>query len=173
MMLSPASTTSIHIAPRWCVISPYAKPAYTSYRHYVTASIVKSEELLMGLPPNNLGDLFATDLRDMFQPTYNGITAADVPVTRMAPYQATFEGSRIWAMVNQLDTSAPDRDSRRLGALTRLSIAADDLHRAAERKHALRTKAYRSKQNSLLAQAKAVIAAPSGDTVTTNSGGRA
>ena len=55
------------------VVSPYAKPGYLAKQHYSTASIVKTEELLLGLPPNNLGDLFATDMRDMFQSTYNGI----------------------------------------------------------------------------------------------------
>lgn len=155
-----AQSSLDHIHPHrtpLVVISPYAKPAYTSYRHYVTASIVKSEELLLGLPPNNLGDLFATDLRDMFQATYNGITASAVPVTRMAPYQTTFEGSRIWAMVDKLDTSAPDRDSRRLGALTRYSIAADDLHRAAARKGQLKSKAYRASQARLYEQAKTLV----------------
>ncbi len=163
MTFDDAQSTLDHIHPHrtpLVVVSPYAKPAYTSARHYVTASIVKSEELLLGLPPNNLGDLFATDLRDMFQPTYNGIRASDVPVTRMAPYQAAFEGSRIWALVKHLDTSAPDRDSRRLGALTRLSISADDLHRNAARKHELRTKRYKAEQTQLYAQAKALVSRP-------------
>ena len=93
----------------------------------MTASVVKTEELLLGLPPNNLGDLFATDLRDLFQSTYNGITAAHVPVTRSVDYQST-EGQRIWKLVKSLDTSAPDRDSARLGRLIRLSLAADQLH---------------------------------------------
>jgi YVTN family beta-propeller protein len=56
-------------------ISPFAKSSYLAMRHYSTASIVKTAELLLGLPPNNLGDLFATDLRDMFQSSYNGISA--------------------------------------------------------------------------------------------------
>jgi YVTN family beta-propeller protein len=60
-------------------ISPFAKPAYLATRHYSTASVVKTAELLLGLPPNNLGDLFATDLRDMFQNTYNGITLDNIP----------------------------------------------------------------------------------------------
>jgi hypothetical protein len=47
-------------------ISPFAKPGFVAKRHYTTASVMKTEELLLGLPPNNLGDLFATDLRDMF-----------------------------------------------------------------------------------------------------------
>ena len=63
------------------VVSPFAKPGYAGKKHYSTALIVKTEELLLGLPPNNLGDLFATDMRDMFQPTYNGITAGSIPST--------------------------------------------------------------------------------------------
>ncbi len=60
-------------------ISPFAKPGYLATRHYSSASIVKTAELLLGLPPNNLGDLFATDLRDMFQSTYNGISNVNIP----------------------------------------------------------------------------------------------
>ena len=166
MTFDDAQSSLDHIHPHrtpLVVISPYAKPAYTATRHYVTASIVKSEELLMGLPPNNLGDLFATDLRDMFQASYNGIKATDVPVTHMAPYRATLEGSRIWVLANRLDTSAPDRDSRRLGALIRLSVAADDLHRSAALNHELRTKRYRKQQTSLYAQAKNLVNAPARD----------
>lgn len=71
------------------VISPYAKPGYLAKRHYSTASIVKTEELLMGLPPNNYGDLFATDLRDMFQSTYNGIHLGSDGLTLVGPNQMT------------------------------------------------------------------------------------
>ncbi len=39
------------------VVSPFAKPGYLATRHYVTASIVKTGELLLGVPANNLGDL--------------------------------------------------------------------------------------------------------------------
>src|SRR5262249_13661838 len=59
--------------PPLLALPPSPPPPSPTTRHYVTASIVKTEELLLGLPPNNLGDLFATDLRDMFQPNYNGI----------------------------------------------------------------------------------------------------
>jgi len=45
------------------VVSPFAKPGAAT-RHYSTASIVKTGELLLGIPANNFGDLFATDLRD-------------------------------------------------------------------------------------------------------------
>ena len=65
------------------VVSPYAKKGFVGARHYSTASVVKTEELLLGLPPNNLGDLFATDLRDLFQPAYNGITADALTFNRV------------------------------------------------------------------------------------------
>src|SRR5262249_38698124 len=69
------------------VAGPYARPGFVGKRHYTTASVVKTEELLLGLPPNNLGDLFATDLRDFFQPDYNGITADSLQFTRLCRYQ--------------------------------------------------------------------------------------
>ena len=90
-----AQSTVDHIHPHrtpLLVISPYVKPGYVATRHYSTASIVKTEELLLGLPPNNLGDLLATDLRDLFQPAYNGITAAQAPVARTAQATPSPEG---------------------------------------------------------------------------------
>jgi DNA-binding beta-propeller fold protein YncE len=152
-----AQSSIDHIHPHrtpLVVVSPYAKPGYLGLKHYVTASIVKTEELLLGLPPNNLGDLFATDLRDLFQPTYNGLTAADVPVTLSAlTYKPSPEGKRIWALARHLDLSGPDRDSARLGVLTRMSIRADELHREALRTHQLTASSYRSTQARLYASA--------------------
>jgi YVTN family beta-propeller protein len=131
------------------VVSPYAKEGFIGTRHYSTASVVKTEELLLGLPPNNLGDLFATDLRDLFQPTYNGITADSLTFNPVARYTPSPEGKRIWALVCRLDTAAPDRDSRRLGALARLSLKADGLHRAAARRRHLRSRSYKDAQTRL------------------------
>jgi hypothetical protein len=139
------------------VVSPYAKPGYIGKQHYDTASIVKTEELLLGLPPNNLGDLFATDLRDLFQPTYNGITLPAGDFNRIGKYTPSPEGRRIWALVNKLDTSGPDRDSHRLGALTRLSMQADDLHKAAVKRHHLHAKQYVSLQHRLFLAALKVV----------------
>ena len=82
MTFDDAQSNLDHIHPHrtpLIVASPYARPGYVAKRHYCTASIVKTEELLLGLPPNNLGDLFATDLRDLFQPGYNNIQAGNVP----------------------------------------------------------------------------------------------
>jgi YVTN family beta-propeller protein len=142
-----------HRAPL-IAISPYARPGYLAKKHYSTASTVKTEELLLGLPPNNYGDLFATDLRDMFQPSYNGITIASIfnnggAFTRTIAYQPTPEGRKIWALVKSLDTSAPDRDSLRLGVLNRLTMKADALHKAAVKKGHLSSKLYRAAQARL------------------------
>ncbi len=142
------------------VISPYAKPGYLAKQHYSTASIVKTEELLLGLPPNNLGDLFTTDLRDMFQSTYNGITLTQGSFTRMAKYAPTIEGHRIWALVKNLDLSGPDRDSHRLGVITRLSMRADDLHKAAVKRGHLKAPQYKATQAHLYALACNVVKGP-------------
>ena len=156
-------STLDHIHPHrspMVVISPFAKPAYYSTRHYVTASIVKTEELLLGLPPNNLGDMLATDLRDFFQASYNGITPDRINFKLKVDYLASAEGKKIWSLVNHLDTSAPDRDSHRLGALGRLSQAADDLHQQAAKDHKLKSKTYLKQQAELYATALKLVNAP-------------
>lgn len=155
-----AQSSIDHIHPHrtpLMVVSPYAKPAYTAQRHYISASVVKTEELLLGLPPNNLGDLFATDLRDLFQGTYNGI--APLPVVA-SNYKPTEEGKRIWSLVAKLDTSAPDRDSHRLGVLLRLSAKADELHEAARQSHHLNSASYKAQQAWLYKMALKLVSGP-------------
>ncbi len=155
-----SQSTSDHIHPHrtpLVVVSPYAKPG-AAKRHYCTASVVKTEELLLGLPPNNLGDLFATDLRDMFQAEYNGITADQLSFNTVASYRPSPEGRRIWKFAQKLDTSAPDRDSRRLGALGRLTLEADRLHAKASARGQLGTADYRRRQLQLLLHAQQIAA---------------
>ena len=151
------------------VVSPFAKPGFLGTRHYGTASVVKTEELLLGLPPNNLGDLFATDLRDLFQSTYNGITANSVvasgntldnSVTKMAKYTPSPESLHIWKLAAKLDTSAPDRDSFRLGVLARLCISADELRAAAVKKHHLGAAMYKATQSRFYQMALKIVGAP-------------
>jgi hypothetical protein len=147
-----AQSTRDHIHPHrtpLVVVSPYAKPGYVSLRHYVTASVVKTEELLLGLPPNNLGDLFATDLRDLFQPKYNHITAKDLAFNLSVTYTGSKEGAKIWKLVSKLDTSTPDRDSFRLGALARMSMRADELHNMASATRQLHSGSYKAEQSAL------------------------
>jgi hypothetical protein len=153
-----AQSTLDHIHPHrtpLLVVSPYAKPGPAA-RHYGTASIVKTEELLLGLPPNNLGDLCATDLRDMFQPDYNGVTADMLPFTRRYSYAASEEGLKIWDLVERLDLSGPDRDSRRLGALARLSMLADTLHTEAVMRNTLLSQNHIEQQAQLYQMAAAI-----------------
>ncbi len=148
MTYDDAQSTLDHIHPYrtpLIVIGPYAKPAYTATKHYSTASVVKTEELLLGLPPNNLGDLFATDLRDMFQSTYNGITADQVKPNLNIAYTPSPEGVKIWELAKKLDLSGPDKDSARLGALARLSMEADTLRQNGK----TRSRAYRKAQKKL------------------------
>jgi YVTN family beta-propeller protein len=155
-----AQATLDHIHPHrtpLIVVSPYARPGYVAKRHYSSASVVKTEELLLGLPPNNLGDLFATDLRDLFQSRYNKIHANDVPVTKIASYTPSEEGQRIWSLAKRLDLSGVDRDSFRLGALARLSIGADDLHRTAKNKRRLNSRSYKAKQARLFRDALQLV----------------
>ena len=156
-----AQSTRDHIHPHRTpvvVVSPFAKPGYMGLKHYSTASIVKTEELLLGLPPNNLGDLFATDMRDMFQPTYNGITAASITFNVAPPGgRMSEEGAKIWSLVSHLDTSAPDRDSRRLGGLTRLVMQADQLRETATKNRMLNTSAYTKQQKDLYDEAVKLV----------------
>jgi DNA-binding beta-propeller fold protein YncE len=48
------------------VISPLAKRGYVGHNHLSPASVVKTEEELLGLPPLALTDLIATDMADFF-----------------------------------------------------------------------------------------------------------
>src|SRR5262249_33004570 len=158
-----AQSSLDHIHPHrtpLLVISPFAKPGYVAKRHYVTASVVKTEELILGLPPNNLGDLFATDLRDLFQADYNGITSKNLQFQLQSSYQPSPEGKRIWMLAGKLDPSAPDRDSNRLGSLTRLSLAADITYLEAQKAGTSRSRAYRRQQDLLYKAARAVVRGP-------------
>jgi YVTN family beta-propeller protein len=165
IFMSPddAQSTLDHIHPHrspLVLISPFAKPGYYSTRHYITASVVKTEELLLGLPPNNLGDMLATDLRDLFQSRYNQITPDKLKFKLKADYVPSDEGKKIWSLVSKLDTSAPDRDSHRLGALGRLSMAADDLHESAAKKNHLNSADYKKQQAELYGVALKLVNAP-------------
>jgi len=158
-----AQSSLDHVHPHrtpMVVVSPFAKPGFIATRHYSTASIVKTGELLLGVPANNLGDLVATDLRDMFQSTYNGITADQIDFNFDPNITPSKEGLKIWALVDKLDTSAPDRDSRRLGVLIRLTLKADELHDQATKAKTLETVAYKKQQSDLYEQAVKQTVAP-------------
>jgi len=155
-----AQATHDHIHPHrtpMILVSPFAKPGYLGKQHYSTASIVKTEELLLGLPPNNIGDLVATDLHDLFQPNYNHIEIRPGEFNRVVDYEGTPAGQEVWALVSRLDTAEPDEDSRRLGALARLSMRADSLYHEAENDHSLKSDEYLRGQRELMHQAEALV----------------
>jgi YVTN family beta-propeller protein len=155
-----AQATLDHIHPHrtpLIVVSPFAKPGYIAKEHYSTASIVKTEELLLGLPPNNLGDMVATDLHDLFQPEYNGVELAPNQFNRVAGYTATPGGQQIWDLVKSLNTAEPDQDSRRLGALGRLTMAADECYQIAEQAGRLEAKEYLEQQRKLMEVALTIV----------------
>ncbi len=147
-----AQSSLDHIHPHrtpLTVVSPYAKPGYLAKRHYCTASTVKTEELLLGLPPMNLGDLFATDLRDLFQPHYNQITANMIQWNTKIDPATSIEEQKVWSLVSKLDTAEPDDDSLRVGILDRMSMQAGDLHKTAAQSGQLDSDDYKDAQNDL------------------------
>jgi len=155
-----AQATLDHIHPHrtpLIVVSPFAKPGYIAKGHYSTASIVKTEELLLGLPPNNLGDLVATDLHDLFQLKYNGVELAPSQFNRVADYPATRAGQQIWDLVKSLNTAEPDQDSRRLGALGRLTMEADERYHIAEQADRLEAQEYLDQQRKLMETATTIV----------------
>lgn len=65
------------------VISPYAKRDYISHTHVSIASILKTTFQILGLPPLNQYDAFASDLSDLFTLTPENIEPYDVvPVNK-------------------------------------------------------------------------------------------
>ena len=74
------------------VISPYAKKGYVSKKHTSFGSIIKSMELILGMPYLNQYDALATDSSDCFK------TKPD-----FAPYRAVAEDTRIFIPQKVLD----------------------------------------------------------------------
>jgi hypothetical protein len=66
-----ARTMRDHVSARRSyviVVSPYARRKYLDMRHFSTASVLKTEEELLGLPALSIGDLLTSDLTPMFAP---------------------------------------------------------------------------------------------------------
>jgi hypothetical protein len=90
-------------------ISPWVKKEYVSKTHTSLASVFKTVNLILGLPPLNQYDAAATDLRDMFTSTPD-----------FAPYSAQnvqfAQGANAtWlSLSNGVDFSRPDVDDIKL-----------------------------------------------------------
>lgn len=81
IFIAPDAQDGDVMAPSFVlVVSPYARRGAGSL-HVSTASIVKTEEELLGLPSLSLGDLLAPDLSGFFEPVADG-----------APYDAQSAG---------------------------------------------------------------------------------
>jgi hypothetical protein len=97
-------------------VSPWVKHQYLSKNHYSLASIFKTVNLVLGIPPLNQYDAAATDLRDIFTATPD-----------FTPYNFTaiaFDGTpnATWtALTKNLDFSKPDLNEVELRRAIQLS----------------------------------------------------
>ena len=90
-------------------IGPWVKKNYVSKAHTSLASIFKTVDLILGLPPLNQYDAAATDLRHMFtdRPDF---TPYSVPQTQFAQ-----GANQVWRTLTQdIDFSRPDVDEVKL-----------------------------------------------------------
>ncbi|MBE7559946.1 bifunctional YncE family protein/alkaline phosphatase family protein [bacterium] len=84
------------------VISPYTKRKFVDSTHYTQTGMVKTIELILGLPPMNQFDLSATAMRNCFtdQADYTPYTALpnNIPLDQMNPGLSQLDGpQRYWA----------------------------------------------------------------------------
>jgi DNA-binding beta-propeller fold protein YncE len=90
-------------------IGPWVKKQYVSKTHTSLASVFKTVNLILGLPPLNQYDAAATDLRDMFtgNPDFAPFSAQPVSYAQGA--------NPIWlALAKGVDFSRPDADEVKL-----------------------------------------------------------
>jgi hypothetical protein len=151
-----AQGTTDHVSAHRTVtilISPWARRGHVSHTLVSTASVTKAVDELVGLAPSSIGDVLATDLRDLFtdKPDY---TPYDAVPFKAPPAAVTAASARIAALSSRLDMSGPDADSFRQARLSELAVAAGRLagHRGAMSRHA-----YRAAQRRLYRRALAVV----------------
>jgi len=97
-------------------ISPWVKREYVSKMHTSLASIFKTVELILGIPPLNQYDLAATDLREMFTSKPDFTPYATAPITFAT------KPNRLWRkLTRHMDFSRPDANEARLQRAIQLS----------------------------------------------------
>jgi hypothetical protein len=91
-------------------ISPWVKHEYVAKTHFSLASIFKTVNLILGLPPlNQYDDAAATDLREIFT------GAPDFTPYSTGPILFAKRASPLWiAMTKNIDFSRPDADEVKL-----------------------------------------------------------
>ena len=90
-------------------VSPWVKKEYVSKTHTSLASIFKTVNLILGLPPLNQYDAAATDLRDLFtgEPDFTPYNAQSTLYAKGA--------NPLWlALSKEVDFSRPDVDETKL-----------------------------------------------------------
>jgi DNA-binding beta-propeller fold protein YncE len=90
-------------------ISPWVKHEHVTKTHYSLASIFKTVNLVLGLPPLNQYDAAATDLREIFT------SEPDFTPYSTRPIQFAFGATRQWiAATAKINFSRPDADEVKL-----------------------------------------------------------
>jgi DNA-binding beta-propeller fold protein YncE len=92
-------------------ISPWVKKQYVSKTHISLASVFKTVNLILGLPPLNQYDAAATDLRDLFtgRPDFTPYNFQQIQYARTV--------NPLWlALTGDIDFSRPDADEVKLHA---------------------------------------------------------
>ena len=101
------------------VIGPYVKQDHVSHTHASMASILKTMFLILGLPPLNQYDAFASDLSEMFTPEaanaepYNALPVnAEIfdPQKALDPFDAEFNWKELAEFVPMDDQGFLDTD---------------------------------------------------------------
>ena len=92
-------------------VSPWVKKQYVSKTHTSLASIFKTVDLILGIPPLNQYDAVATDLRDMFTATPDF-----TPYSFQQIQYAALPNPLWFALTRDIDFSHPDRDELKLQA---------------------------------------------------------
>src|SRR5262249_21775529 len=108
-------------------ISPWVKKQYLSKTHTSLASIFKTVNLILGLPPLNQYDAAATDLRDLFtsRPDFSPYNAQPVQFARLV--------NPLWlALTKNINFSRPDSDEV---ALQDAIMKSEGLPRQREARH--------------------------------------
>ena len=97
-------------------VSPWVKHEYVSKKHLSLASIFKTVDEILGLPPLNQYDAAASDLRDLF--TNN----PDFTPYNFAPIGFATSANAVWKQMTQsLDFSRPDANEVQLRRAIALS----------------------------------------------------
>jgi DNA-binding beta-propeller fold protein YncE len=107
-------------------IGPWVKREHVSHQHSSLASIFKTTDLILGIPPLNQYDAAATDLSELFTDTPDLRPYDTAPITYAARPNATWR-----RLTRNIDFTRPDADEAKLH---RAIMASEGLPRRAARR---------------------------------------